>query len=146
MTGAEPSGSAPPIVGILETALYVADMARAVAFYRDVMGLRTLIESDRLTAFDAGSRGVLLIFRRGTTSEDAASDDGVVPGHHGEGPLHMAFAIDADAYGPWKQRLAAHEVKMRGEMRWPRGGSSLYFEDPDANVIELATPGLWPTY
>ena len=28
----------------------------------------------------------------------------------------------------------------------PRGGTSLYFNDPDGNVVELATPGLWANY
>jgi catechol 2,3-dioxygenase-like lactoylglutathione lyase family enzyme len=146
VSAAEPDGSAPPIAGLLETALYVEDMARAVAFYRDVIGLNAMIETPRLTAFDAGRQGVLLLFLRGATREDGVSEAGTVPGHHGEGPLHMAFAIAADAYAPWKRHLERHGVAFRGEMRWPRGGRSLYFDDPDANVIELATPGLWPNY
>jgi catechol 2,3-dioxygenase-like lactoylglutathione lyase family enzyme len=35
---------------------------------------------------------------------------------------------------------------MRGEMTWPAGGRSIYFEDPDGHVLELATPGLWRNY
>ena len=40
----------PRIAGLLETALYVEDMARSVAFFRDVLGLSAMIESERLTA------------------------------------------------------------------------------------------------
>jgi catechol 2,3-dioxygenase-like lactoylglutathione lyase family enzyme len=29
---------------------------------------------------------------------------------------------------------------------WPRGGESVYFRDPDDNLLELATPGLWSIY
>ena len=58
----------------------------------------------------------------------------------------MAFAIAAERYDAWRAHLASAGVTMRGEMRWPRGGRSLYFEDPDGHVLELATPGLWPTY
>ena len=136
----------PRIEGLLETALYVADMDCAAAFFRDVMGLAPMIESPRLTAFDAGGSGVLLLFQRGATADDMVSDRGTVPGHHGEGPLHMAFRIAADAYEGWQAHLAAHGVTLRGEMAWPKGGRSLYFEDPDGNVLELATPGLWANY
>ncbi len=135
---------APPISGLLETALYVADMARSVAFFRDVLGLSIMVEAPRLTAFDAGSGGVLLLFPQGGATHDVSSEQGVVPGHDGRGPLHMAFAIEARALDPWRAQLVAAGVTLRGEMHWPRGGTSLYFEDPDGHVLELATPGLWP--
>jgi len=31
-------------------------------------------------------------------------------------------------------------------VKWPRGGTSLYFRDPAGHLVELATPGLWSTY
>jgi catechol 2,3-dioxygenase-like lactoylglutathione lyase family enzyme len=136
----------PAIEGLLETALYVDDMRRSAAFFRDVMGLRAMLETERLTAFDAGRQGVLLLFRRGASVEDMPGPGGVVPGHDGCGPLHMAFAIAADSYDDWRRHLVEAGVKIRGEMRWPRGGRSLYFEDPDGHVLEVATPGLWPNY
>lgn len=135
---------APPIAAILETSLYVSDMARSVAFFRDTLGLRVMIESTRLTAFDAGSGGVLLLFPRGGATEDVTTEHGTIPGHDGQGPLHMAFAISAEALADWREHLKRRGVPARGEMRWPRGGTSLYFEDPDGHVLELATPGLWP--
>lgn len=137
---------APKVDGLLETALHTDDMPRAVAFFRDVLGLAPMLETERLTAFDAGGSGVLLVFRRGMTGEDVETPTGTIPGHWSEGRLHMAFRIAADAYDPWKAHLAAHGVTMRGEMRWPAGGRSLYFEDPDGNVLEVATPGLWANY
>jgi len=136
----------PRVQGLLETALYVDDMARSVAFFRDVIGLATMLETERLTAFDAGRQGVLLVFRRGASVEDMPTAAGVVPGHDGRGPLHMAFAIAEDQYDAWHRHLAAAAVTIRGEMRWPRGGRSLYFEDPDGHVLEVATPGLWRNY
>lgn len=136
----------PPVAGLLESALYVDDMARSVAFFGGVLGLTALLETDRLTAFDAGRQGVLLIFARGASLADMPSEGGVVPGHDGSGPLHMAFAIDEPDYQPWRDHLTAAGVAIRSEMTWPRGGRSLYFEDPDGHVLEFATPGLWPTY
>ena len=135
----------PSIDGLLETALYVDDMARSTAFFRDVLGLEPMLETERLIAFDAGRQGVLLVFARGQSIADMPSERGIVPGHDGRGPLHMAFAIAEAEYAPWKAHLEHAGVALRGEMRWPRGGRSLYFEDPDGHVLELATPGLWPT-
>ncbi|MEO3434770.1 VOC family protein [Inquilinus sp. CAU 1745] len=136
----------PRIAGLLETALYVDGMARAIAFYRDVLGLAPMIETPRLTAFDAGRSGVLLVFRRGATLEDMTDERGTVPGHDGAGPLHMAFAIERADLDRWRAHLADHGVPIYSEMSWARGGASLYFHDPDGHVIELATPGLWPNY
>ena len=136
----------PRITGLLETALYVDDMARSVRFFRDVMGLSTMVENDRLTAFDAGNHGVLLIFRRGGSTADLPNEGGTIPGHDGSGPLHMAFAIPADSYDTWRDHLRSAGVVERGEMRWKGGGRSFYFDDPDGHVLEVATPGLWPNY
>ena len=136
----------PRISGLLETALYVEDMARSVAFFRDILMLSPMLEGDRLTAFDAGRQGVLLVFKRGASAADMRSSNGIVAGHDGSGPLHMAFAIAEDSYDEWHRHLADAGVKIRGEMTWQRGGRSLYFEDPDGHVLELATPGLWPNY
>lgn len=136
----------PRISGLLESALYVADMARATAFFTDVLGLKTMLTSDRLTAFDAGRQGVLLLFLNGASVADMPMDEGTIPGHDGSGPVHMAFAIDADDYEPWRRRLIDHGVAVRSEVTWSRGGRSLYFDDPDGHVLELATPGLWPNY
>ena len=136
----------PPMTGLLETALYVEDMARAVDFFTRVLELPSMIRSARLTAFDAGNSGVLLLFTRGACVADLPTPSGVVPGHDGNGPLHMAFAIPAASYDAWRTHLTRHDVPIYSEVGWPRGGRSLYFHDPDHHLLELATPGLWANY
>ncbi len=138
--------SAPHIRRVLETALYVTDMARAVAFYRDVLGLRPMGGNDRLTPIDAGEGTVLLLFRQGASVEGIDYPGGRIPPHDGAGPVHIAFAIEASAFDPWQARLAEHGVEIEVVNRWDRGGQSAYFRDPDGHSIELATPGVWPTY
>lgn len=140
------SAAAPQLEGVLETALYVDDMVRSTEFFSKVLGLSAMFNSERLTAFDAGRNTVLLVFARGASTEDMISARGIIPGHDGSGPLHMAFAIAADAYGSWRTHLLSHGVPIRSEVHWPAGGRSLYFEDPDGHVLEFATPGLWENY
>ena len=105
--------SAPPIDGLLETAIYVDDMGRAARFYEEVLGLPAMLRTPRLTAFDAGRSGVLLVFARGMTEADSPTPGGVVPGHDGAGRLHFAFAIAADAYDAWHAHLLARGVAIR---------------------------------
>jgi catechol 2,3-dioxygenase-like lactoylglutathione lyase family enzyme len=136
----------PRIERVLESALYVADMQRAVQFFEGVLGLSQMVSGERLTAFDAGAHGVLLVFKKGASNADIPGKGGVVPGHDGSGPIHMAFAITAESYEEWKTHLGRHNVAIRSEVSWQRGGRSIYFDDPDGHVLELATPGLWANY
>lgn len=135
----------PRVDGVLETSLYVADLERSRAFYCDLLGLEPLLETPRLVAIDAGRRSVLLLFSESGVGaiKDAR---GLVPGHGATGRAHVAFAIGADDLQVWRERLMAAGVALAGEYAWPRGGTSLYFEDPDGHVLELATPGLWSVY
>ena len=137
--------AAPPIAGVLETAVYVEDVGRALAFYRHVLGLPLLTpEGDpRFAALDAGPGSVLLIFRRGGTLVDIHLPGGTIPAHDGSGPLHFALRIPAASLEDWRRHLAERDIPVIGAMDWPQGGHSLYFHDPDGHVVELATPGIW---
>jgi catechol 2,3-dioxygenase-like lactoylglutathione lyase family enzyme len=137
---------APDIAGVLETAVYVDDLARARTFYADILGLQCVLQTPRMLTFAVAPAQVLLVFQRGMTRDDMETSGGRVPGHHADGPAHFAFAIEAAAYELWKAHLRTRGVALRSEVRWPKGGRSLYFDDPDGNVLELATPGLWPNY
>jgi catechol 2,3-dioxygenase-like lactoylglutathione lyase family enzyme len=70
----------------------------------------------------------------------------LIPPHDGHGPLHLAFAITAEALREWEERLRDQGVIIEGRTDWSRGGHSIYFRDPDGHLLELATPGLWATY
>jgi catechol 2,3-dioxygenase-like lactoylglutathione lyase family enzyme len=136
----------PPLRGLLESALYSADLPTARDFYRGVLGAEVLLESDRLVALSLPGPGVLLLFRRGASDEALPTPGGLVPGHGASGVQHLAFAVDAQAVAGWRAHLHALGVPIESEVRWPRGGTSLYVRDPDGHSIEFATPGLWATY
>lgn len=131
---------APRLDGILETALYVEDVDRSARFYRDLFGFEPVYEGARLTALAVPGRQVLLLFRKG-----ASSSLEKIP-HDGSGELHLAFAIPADALEAWETRLREKRIEIVEKTAWERGGTSLYFRDPDGHLVELATPGLWTNY
>jgi len=135
--------TAPAISGILEAALYVADLARSIAFYRELFGFETLLADDRMAALEVPGRQVLLLFRQGGTLRALAGPAGPIPPHDATGRIHCAFSIPAGDLESWRERLASAGVPVESESRWPRGGTSLYFRDPDGHLLELATPGLW---
>jgi catechol 2,3-dioxygenase-like lactoylglutathione lyase family enzyme len=134
---------APPLGGVLETSLYARDLKRTAGFYRDLLGAKTLVDSPRLVAFDLAGRSVLLVFQAGATEGDTVDQRGRIPGHGGGGRLHLALSIAAGDLEVWRARLAERKIEITGEYHWPRGGVSLYFQDPDGALVELATPGLW---
>jgi catechol 2,3-dioxygenase-like lactoylglutathione lyase family enzyme len=136
----------PTVHGILETALYVADVQKSAAFYRRVFGFQPLLESDRLIALDVAGRSVLLLFKGGATEQPFTTPGGIIPGHSGTGTTHFAFAIAADDVEPWKRQLEAAGVPLESVVTWPGGAVSLYFRDPDQHLAELITPGFWRTY
>jgi catechol 2,3-dioxygenase-like lactoylglutathione lyase family enzyme len=136
----------PKLTRILETALYVADLDRAATFYRDVMVLPCVFEDFRMRAFDVGGNGVLLLFPQGGSLQPIETPGGSIPPHDGSGPVHVAFSISAEELGEWQQHLTEHGVNLEGRTQWPRGGTSVYFRDPDDHLLEIATPGLWRGY
>lgn len=135
----------PKIDRVLETALYVDDMARAKDFYERVLGLAPMFGDNRLNAYAIGET-VLLLFGRGSSTETAHMPGGTIPPHDGAGPLHVAFAIPQTDLAAWEEVFRSNGVTIEGRTRWPRGGESIYFRDPDGHLLELATPGLWKNY
>lgn len=136
----------PRLQRVLETVLYVDDFARACPFYEEVLGLPRIYSDQRLNAYDVGGNGVLLLFRRGQSLEPVKLPGGTIPPHDGQGPVHIAFSITADELSAWEARLREAGIDIEARTTWQRGGTSIYFRDPDGHLLELATPGLWPNY
>jgi catechol 2,3-dioxygenase-like lactoylglutathione lyase family enzyme len=126
--------------GFLEAALYVDDMERSAAFYTALFGFERIVTGDRLYALAVRDAQVLLLFKRGASAALA------VGAHDATGEQHVAFAIPAAELDAWTERLARLGVTIEETKRWDRGGTSLYFRDPDRHLIELATPGVWSVY
>jgi catechol 2,3-dioxygenase-like lactoylglutathione lyase family enzyme len=136
----------PRLSHILETSLYVDDLARSRAFYERALGSELFLQDSRMVALGVPGSGALLLFLRGASVDGAETPGGKIPGHDGSGDLHLAFAIPAGELSAWEAHLAAQAIDIESRVTWPRGGTSLYFRDPDGHLVELATPGLWPNF
>jgi catechol 2,3-dioxygenase-like lactoylglutathione lyase family enzyme len=135
----------PCVSHVLETCLYVDDLERAGEFYEQYFELVLLHADSRMRSYAVGDT-VLLLFPRGQSLNAVQTPGGAIPPHDGSGPLHVAFAIDAAELPAWEQRLKSGGIEIEGRVRWLRGGTSLYFRDPDGHLLEIATPGLWANY
>lgn len=131
---------------MLETALDCHDLQRSAAFYTTLLNATPMVSGDRLVALHAGEGTVLLLFQRGLASSPVETAGGVVPAHDAGGPGHLAFAVDAPDIPAWEARLAELGIAIESRVQWERGGFSLYFRDPDNRSVELASPGVWPSY
>jgi len=136
----------PTVQGILETALYVRDPQAAAEFYKRLFGFGTLLDSDRLVALDVAGKNVLLLFKAGVTPSPFRTPGGTIPGHTGIAGGHFAFAIAPEDVEPWQAHLRSMNVPTESVVSWPGGAKSLYFRDPDENLVELITPGFWANY
>lgn len=61
------------ITGILQIAISVNDIARAIAFYRDVLGLRLLFDAPNMAFFDCGGIRLYLAAGEGAGQHGASS-------------------------------------------------------------------------
>lgn len=136
----------PRIRRVLETILYCDDLDRAAGFYESLLGSVPMLRTPRVVAFSSGEGTVLLLFDRHAADAPLSSPGGLIPGHTGSGPAHIAFAIERSQVGAWQNRLAELGIAIESRVQWERGGESLYFRDPEGHSVELATPGTWPCY
>jgi catechol 2,3-dioxygenase-like lactoylglutathione lyase family enzyme len=146
-SGREMKHTRPALSGVLETALVVENVERATQFYCKLFGFDVLVQSERLCALDVKPKQVLLLFQRGGSLDDIRLPGGVLPGGlDAQGRSHMAFAIEAEDLELWRGWLKQNTLAIESTVHWECGGTSLYFRDPDGNLLELATPGTWANY
>jgi catechol 2,3-dioxygenase-like lactoylglutathione lyase family enzyme len=136
----------PSVIGVLETALYVGDLERSTHFYKTIFDFEVILSDPRIRVLNVAGRQVLLLFKKGASTEPVATPGGIIPPNDGSGELHLAFAISSGDLEPWETWLAKNNIAIESKVKWPRGGHSIYFRDPDRHLIELATPGIWPIY
>src|SRR5690348_2397616 len=130
----------PKSEGLLESSLYVHNVASSARFYEKIFGFSIINDfGERGCAMQAGDRQVLLLFKKGGSRL-------VQSPHDGEGELHIAFAVAASELVNWEAWLAENEIPVEEKRTWELGGQSVYFRDPDRHLVEIASPGVWSIY
>lgn len=111
-------------IGYFMTEVRVGDWRRSVAWYRDVLGLRIVLE-------DAAGRFALLEAAGGGR---VAIKEGA-PGRDARGAVRLVFEV-ADVDG-WRRDLDARGVATSGPTARPEGYRELALDDPDGTPIGL---------
>ena len=129
------------IVRVDHIVLRVQDAPRMIAFYRDVLGcaLERTQEEIGLYQMRAGDALIDLV----TVDGELGRRGGRAPGEEGRNLDHFCLAVRPFDEAAIRAHLAAHGIEV-GEfgVRYGAGGfgRSVYFNDPEGNVIELRGP------
>jgi lactoylglutathione lyase len=116
--------------------LFVSDLGRSIAFYRDTLGLPFRFANESYAEF-ATEGAKFSLFARSSLPEligrEAPADE--IPWPQGEVAF---FCDDVDAE---HDRLAAAGVRILAPPAdRPWGERTLHLADPDGNVVELTRP------
>lgn len=122
--------------GMLEMVLEVADLERAVAFYRDRLHMAEVErwgEPRPAVWLAMGPNEVLGLWL------PRAGGPGMGL-HGGRGGTHVHFAVYAapGTLDAWAEELRAAGLEVDGPIEFDPSNRSIYVDDPDGNVVEIA--------
>jgi catechol 2,3-dioxygenase-like lactoylglutathione lyase family enzyme len=126
------------IQSISELALWVRDLDRAVAFYRDELGFVVESLDPGKNAFLKSNGDFLLVL---FVPEDpgtmlAREYLARTGGPRGE-VYHVAFCLPPDSLDAYCERLKRRGLEVQGPITFATGRRSYFLEDPDRHYIEL---------
>ena len=123
---------------IKETCLYVQDLDRTEKFYSEILDLEVISRSKGRHIFFKAGTSVLLCF-----IAEATKQENNLPGHFGEGNMHIAFELPKEKYDDTKAELKSVGIEIEHEQQWSDEYRSFYFRDPDGHSIEIVPAGMW---
>jgi catechol 2,3-dioxygenase-like lactoylglutathione lyase family enzyme len=121
--------------------LRVRDLARSLAFYRDVLGCAVELARPEIGLWQlrAGRCMVDLV----PVDGKLGAAGGAPPGAEGRNVDHVCFRVEPFDEEAIRAHLASHGVAAGATAQRVGAegiGPSIYVEDPDGNVIELKGP------
>ena len=106
------------------------DINRMKAFYRELLPFPAVTETATSLALDGGS--VLLGLRQRERAYDGRGGGAVSPG------VQLAFLVSPDEVETCHQRLVEQGIEiLEPPTDQPRGHRTVYFSDPEGNVLEV---------
>lgn len=125
------------IKSISELALWVEDVERATAFYRDHLGFEVESVDAGRNAFLRSGDFLLVLFNPRDPGTALAGDYLARTGGPRGGVYHAAFRIEADALDGFAEGLRAAGLDIKGPVEFATGRRSYFIEDPDEHYLEL---------
>ncbi|HLJ56226.1 MAG TPA: VOC family protein [Chthonomonadaceae bacterium] len=125
------------IRSISELALWVTDLERAVAFYRDRLGFEVESLDAGRNAFLKSGDFLLVLFVPGDPGTDLARKYIARTGGPQGAVYHAAFRIEPDALDDAVGALRSAGLEVSGPVDFPTGRRSYFLEDPDQHYLEL---------
>jgi len=137
------SAAFPPggFLQVVETGIYVDDLAAAEEFYCGLLGLRRVSAEPGRHLFAAAGGTMLLVFSAAETLKGET-----LPAHGARGSGHFALEVEGIAdLERWRRYLLEQGVSIEQDVQWGRPDlRSIYFRDPAGNSVEIITRGVWP--
>ena len=119
----------PAVSGISELVLEVADLERARAFYRDLLGFEE-------TLYGEGREGRCWYLVGETARLGLWTEQVGLAGGRGGAHVHFAFHVDDAEIDRLVERLETRGGEIEGPIQLGPG-RAIYLTDPDGNVVEF---------
>jgi catechol 2,3-dioxygenase-like lactoylglutathione lyase family enzyme len=126
----------PAVVGLVEVVLVVEDIARSVAFYRDVLGLEVIsppaipVKFLRVGAARSGVPQQIVLIPRAMASDQ--------PLPRTRALHHIGLEVALSEFESERARLTALGYELRTGQHPFMPVDAFYLDDPDGNEIEIA--------
>ena len=122
------------ITGIAEIVLWTRDKQKAVAFYKDLLGLEVISAPELPNVFLKAGDGAAGIPQMIVIVPMPPEIAELAPGHQLH---HLAFELPADSFDAQEQALRAAGYEPRGGTHPVLASRTIYIDDPDGNEVEL---------
>ena len=120
------------MLGLRHVALRVRDIHRSVSFYRDILNMKIEWQPDPKNVYLTSGSDNLALHEVDSPIPEPASP-------HATGLDHFGFLVSRpEAVDEWARVLESRGVKLVQQPKTHRDGArSIYFCDPDGNLIQL---------
>jgi catechol 2,3-dioxygenase-like lactoylglutathione lyase family enzyme len=125
------------IKSISELALWVRDLDRSVAFYRDHLGFELVDLDPGHNAFLKSGDFLLVLFVRGNPGTPLGEEYLARTGGPRGEVYHVAFEVDPARLDSFCAELRQQGLELKGPVEFATGRRSYFLEDLDEHYIEL---------